>query len=95
MELISSDPRVTHGQAVNAGTRVPASVILDCLACGITAEEITAEYPVTVVGVRGHRIQRCAGTRGPDSAATVAVTSKLGDRRPRLSPSDQRRPRCR
>jgi len=37
---------------------LPASVILDCLACGMTAEEITAEYPVTVVGVRGHRIQR-------------------------------------
>ena len=47
-----------HEQAVIAGTRVPASVILDCLACGMTADEITAEYPVTVVGVRGHRIQR-------------------------------------
>jgi 2-iminobutanoate/2-iminopropanoate deaminase len=34
-----------HGQAVIAGTRVPVSVILDCLAAGMTAEEITAEYP--------------------------------------------------
>jgi uncharacterized protein (DUF433 family) len=44
---------VMHGQAVIAGTRVPVSVILDCLAAGMTAEEITAEYPtVTVAGVR-------------------------------------------
>ena len=42
-----------HGQAVIAGTRVPVSVILDCLTCCMTAEEIVAEYPaVTVAGVR-------------------------------------------
>jgi uncharacterized protein (DUF433 family) len=53
LELISTDPRVMHGQAVIAGTRVPVSVILDCLATGMTAEEITVEYPtVTVAGVR-------------------------------------------
>jgi uncharacterized protein (DUF433 family) len=53
LELISTDPRVMHGQAVIAGTRVPVSVILDCLAAGLTAEEITAEYStVTAAGVR-------------------------------------------
>ena len=53
LEMISTDPGVMHGQAVIAGTRVPVSVILDCLAAGMTAEEITAEYPtVTVAGVR-------------------------------------------
>jgi len=53
MEMISADPRVMHGQAVIAGTRVPVSVILDCLAAGMTAEEITAEYPsVTIAGIR-------------------------------------------
>jgi uncharacterized protein (DUF433 family) len=53
LEMISADPRVMHGQAVIAGTRVPVSVILDCLAAGMTAEEITAEYPtLTVAGVR-------------------------------------------
>jgi uncharacterized protein (DUF433 family) len=52
-EMISADPAVMHGQAVIAGTRVPVSVILDCLAAGMTAEEITAEYPaVAEVGVR-------------------------------------------
>jgi uncharacterized protein (DUF433 family) len=53
LKLISADPAVMHGQAVIAGTRVPVSVILDCLAAGMTAEEITAEYPaVSVAGVR-------------------------------------------
>ncbi|MEP7025027.1 MAG: DUF433 domain-containing protein [Actinomycetota bacterium] len=53
LDLISADPQVMGGQAVLAGTRVPVSVILDCLAAGMTAQEITAEYPVvTVTGVR-------------------------------------------
>lgn len=42
-----------HGQAVIAGTRVPVSVVLDCLAAGMTADEIVAEYPsLTAAGVR-------------------------------------------
>ena len=53
MAMISADPAVMHGQAVIAGTRVPVSVILDCIAAGMTTEQITAEYPtVTAVGVR-------------------------------------------
>jgi uncharacterized protein (DUF433 family) len=53
LKMISSDPRVMHGQAVIARTRMPVSAILDCLAAGMTAEEITAEYSaVTVAGVR-------------------------------------------
>ena len=53
LELISADPQVMHGRAVITGTRVPVSVILDCLASGMVAEQITAEYPtVTVAGVR-------------------------------------------
>ena len=53
MAMISADSAVMHGQAVIAGTRVPVSVILDCIAAGMTTEQITAEYPtVTVAGVR-------------------------------------------
>ena len=53
MEMISADPRVMHGQAVITGTRVPVSVILDCLAAGMSSEEIIAEYPSpTVAGIR-------------------------------------------
>jgi uncharacterized protein (DUF433 family) len=52
-EMIATDRRVMHGQAVIAGTRVPVSVILGCLTAGMTTEEVSAEYPsVTVAGVR-------------------------------------------
>jgi uncharacterized protein (DUF433 family) len=53
LNLVVSDPDVAHGQAVLRGTRVPVSVILDCLADGMTVDEILAEYPsVTRDGVR-------------------------------------------
>ena len=73
--MISANPQVMHGQAVIAGTRVPVSVILDCLAAGMTAEEITAEHPtVTAEGVRA-------------AAARIYPESVLRrDRRRRASP---------
>jgi len=43
--LIVRDPAVCHGQAVVAGTRIMASVVLDCLAAGMTEVEIIEEYP--------------------------------------------------
>jgi uncharacterized protein (DUF433 family) len=53
LELISADPRAMHGQTVIARTRMPVSVILDCLAADITTGEITVEYStVTVAGVQ-------------------------------------------
>lgn len=53
LNLIASDPNVLHGQARVAGTRVPVSVVLDCLAVGMTEGEILAEYPsLTVEGIR-------------------------------------------
>ncbi len=45
LDLIVTDPKVLHGQARIAGTRVPVSVVLDCLAAGMTEAEILAEYP--------------------------------------------------
>ena len=51
LSLITTDPAVCHGQACIAGTRVMVSMILDCLAAGMTEDEIVAEYPsVTVAG---------------------------------------------
>ena len=44
-EYISVDPNVCHGQACIVGTRVMVTVILDNLASGLTAEEITESYP--------------------------------------------------
>jgi uncharacterized protein (DUF433 family) len=53
LDLIASDPRVMHGQVVIRGSRVPVSVVLDCLAAGMSEQEILREYPsVTREGVR-------------------------------------------
>ena len=42
---ITVDPNVCHGQACITGTRVMVTVILDNLAEGLTAAEITESYP--------------------------------------------------
>lgn len=53
LNLIVTDPKVLHGQARLAGTRVPVSVVLDCLGAGMGDAEILAEYPsVSVEGIR-------------------------------------------
>ena len=44
-DLISVDPLICHGQACLRGTRVPVSVVLDCLADGMSAERIIEQYP--------------------------------------------------
>lgn len=52
-DLIVTDPDVAHGQARVRGTRIPVSVVLDCLAAGLSEEEILRQYPtLTVEGVR-------------------------------------------
>jgi uncharacterized protein (DUF433 family) len=45
LDLIDADPSVLHGQARFRGTRVPVSVVLDCLATGMTDAEIHEQYP--------------------------------------------------
>ena len=51
--LIATDPDVVGGQACVRGTRIPVSVILDCLAAGLSEAEIMGQYPtLTVEGVR-------------------------------------------
>ncbi|KJE22638.1 hypothetical protein FF36_03003 [Frankia torreyi] len=53
LALVVVDPSVGHGQAYIRGTRVPVSVVLDCLADGMSGEEIVTEYPsLTVAGIR-------------------------------------------
>ena len=44
-EYIVVDPMVCHGQARIQGTRIPASVVLDYLASGLTPAEILKSYP--------------------------------------------------
>lgn len=53
VDLIVTDPDVVHGQARVRGTRIPVSVVLDCLAAGLSEDEILRQYPtLTVDGVR-------------------------------------------
>jgi len=42
---ITVDPRVCHGKACIAGTRVMVSLILDNLAAGIPQQQILSSYP--------------------------------------------------
>jgi len=42
---ITVDPDVAHGQACFTETRIPASVVLDNLAAGVSAEDILKSYP--------------------------------------------------
>lgn len=44
-EHITVDPQICHGKACIKGTRVLVSVVLDNLAAGLSAEEITQSYP--------------------------------------------------
>ena len=53
LSRISIDPNICHGQACIKGTRIMVSVILDCLAAGMSEKEILEEYStLTVEGVR-------------------------------------------
>ena len=44
-EHITVDPNVCHGKACITGTRVLVSVVLDSLAAGASASEISQSYP--------------------------------------------------
>ena len=44
-ERITVDPAICHGQACIKGTRIMASVLLDNLAGGATADDLLRSYP--------------------------------------------------
>jgi hypothetical protein len=44
IELITSDPTVLHGQAVIRGTRIPLTVVLDCLTAGMSEESLREQH---------------------------------------------------
>lgn len=51
--LIAVDSAILHGQAHIRGTRVPVSVVLDCIAAGMKDDEILDEYPtLSLEGIR-------------------------------------------
>ena len=89
LEMISTNPQVMHGQAVIAGTRVPVSVILDCLAAGMTARPDHHRVPV-----REHRqcprrggLRRSTGPRGTSADTAQPVRFKLDEYLPASSAS--------
>jgi uncharacterized protein (DUF433 family) len=45
LDLIEAEPSVLHGQVRFRGTRVPVSVVFDCLAAGMTDVGIHEQYP--------------------------------------------------
>ena len=51
--LIAVDPDIVGGQAHVRGTRVPVSVVLDCLAAGMSEDQIVRQYPsLAATGIR-------------------------------------------
>jgi len=44
-DRIALDPNVCHGKACIKGTRVMVSIIVDCMADGMTVQKILASYP--------------------------------------------------
>ncbi len=50
LDLIVADQPVLHGQVRIRGTRVPVSIILDCLAAGMNEDEIAVQYPTLPEG---------------------------------------------
>lgn len=44
-DRISIDPRIHHGKPCIKGTRVPASVVVGCVAAGDTPERILKSWP--------------------------------------------------
>ncbi|MEX0795841.1 MAG: DUF433 domain-containing protein [Acidimicrobiia bacterium] len=53
LELIAVDAEILHGQAHIRGTRIPVSLVLGCLAEGMSEAEILDHYPtLTPEGIR-------------------------------------------
>ena len=63
MNRISVDATICHGKACIKGTRIMVSVILDCLADEMAADDILKEYP---------RLTRADVHAAIEYAATVA-----------------------
>ncbi|MGH9279359.1 MAG: DUF433 domain-containing protein [Acidimicrobiales bacterium] len=63
LDLIDADPSVVHGQARFRETRVPVSVMLDCLAAGMTDSEIHEQYPSLPAGATGAAVAYSSASR--------------------------------
>ena len=48
--LIVSDPEILNGKSIVRGTRISVALILQCIASGMTIEEILRGYPTLSQG---------------------------------------------
>ena len=51
-DRIAIDPRICHGKPVIRGIRVPVAIVTGSLAGGMTFEEVTREYGVSLDDIR-------------------------------------------
>ncbi len=65
-ERITVDPAICHGHACIKGTRIMASVVLDNLAAGASADELLRSYP---------------SLSAPDIQAAIAYAAELARER--------------
>jgi uncharacterized protein (DUF433 family) len=49
-ELIISDPEILSGKPIVKGTRISVALILQCIASGMTKEDILRGYPTLTPG---------------------------------------------
>lgn len=69
-DYISVDPRICHGKACIAGTRVMVTVILDNLAAGVSVDQIIESYPsVSREGVKAALLYASNLAKERDSAS--------------------------
>jgi len=52
LERIIVDPKVMNGKPVIRGTRITVDLILELLASGMTPEEITEDYKISIEDIR-------------------------------------------
>jgi uncharacterized protein (DUF433 family) len=88
LDLISSDPAVFHGRAVIRGTRVPVTVVIDCLADGMSENELREAHPTLPRGVVRWALAY-ASALARDEIVPLDPTPLAGRRRMSWSGSDQ------
>ena len=83
VDLITVDPDIVGGQARVRATRIPVSVILDCLAAGMTEDEIVAQYPsLTIDRIRAAALLGAYDLDGFSRCVVVVEPNRVRVRRP-------------
>ena len=76
---ISADPQIHHGAPVITGTRMSVSIIVGSMAGGMSKEEISREYAVTIEQIEA-ALSFAAEVAPKPSAKTQNSPNDPGDR---------------